>query len=1155
MSRTDEALRIRLFGGFHAAQGDTALPGPPRRETEQLWAYLLLHRGLELPRARVAFEIWPDVSEAEARAKLRRNLHRLLEHLPPADPERPWMTADRRVLRWEPRPGDWLDIDAFDVLCRRVEVLGRGDDGAARDILAQAIALYGGDLLPNLDDSWIGPHRERLRARWLRALDRLGEAQEALGDAAGARASSEALLSADALHEGALARLMRRLAEAGHRGEALARYEAFAAELLRRHGIAPGPATSDLAESLRRGGPADGPRIPLPAAAAAPSRPAPSALPTPLSRLIGRGVEIDAVGALLRAGALLTLVGPGGMGKTRLAVAVARRAAERYPEGARWIDLAAIADPSLVVQSVAAAFHVAPQGERPLLDELVQAARGRQALLVLDNCEHVVDAVAELVVALLATADALTVLATSREPIGLDGETIIPVPPLALPAPSAIPSQATLLASEAVELFVDRVSSRWPQFEATRDRLLAIAAICERLEGLPLAIELAAARVSVLSVEEIAARLDDSLGLLRGRSRSLPERHRTMEAAIAWSYRLLADDERRLLRRLSVFVGGFTLDAAVAVSGMDADDVVDLVAALVDKSLVAVDGASGETRRFHLAEVIRHFGRMRLVEAEDEARVHALHAAYFLALAARAEPHLRGTDAPPWLDLLEREHGNLRAAIQRARERGDLAVGLGFVAAVWVFWNVRSHTEQELVWIEAMLEAADGSDGRGLDRALLAAARRAAGSLAYRRGDYRRALGHWDAGLAIHRALGDDAGCGSMLSLLGMALTVLNDHELAGARCEEALAIARRLGDEHGTANAMAMLAHLRAQQGDHEAARDLYASSLEMLRRIGGSVTSLSNVLRGLAQSADSHGDRDQARRLLQEGIALVEGSANRLTLANWHLLYGTHLAHGNRFEEAERFLKSALAIFREADHEDYAALVLEHLGELETRRGHLDLAWRYLAGSLDVRRRIGPEWSTAHALIKQAEQQLAAGDADAAHDTAVEAMEIAGRLALGDALPRAALVLARLDLAAGRPEAAERRLQPHLGAGLHRLGHLDRAGALEIFARAQLARGAHEDAARLLGAADGLRSRVGCPHADAEARELARATDALRAALGEGRADALIGEGEAVGRSDRLAAWFDASFGTDAGRAGRAAAVAEGGPPPRGGTAMQRS
>ena len=449
--------------------------------------------------------------------------------------------------------------------------------------------------------------------------------------------------------------------------------------------------------------------VPLATAHARESRRQPNNLPLELSSFVGREKELAEVKRLLEDNRLLTLTGSGGCGKTRLALAAADELLGGFEDGVWLVELASLADPSLVQAAVASDLGVREQPGSTSAEVLLGYLRNKEMLLVLDNCEHLVEACAVLAEALLRTCPSLRILATSREAFGVVGETRLAVPPLSLPDPRRLPAVEDLAHYEAANLFVERAKAVKSEFALTEENAMSVAQICYRLDGIPLAIELAAARVKVLSAGQIAARLDDRFALLTDGGRTALARQRTLEAAVDWSYELISQGERKLLRQLSVFAGGFTLEAAEAVcSGFPADnelgqgEVLDGLSRLVDKSLVFVAERGGGAR-YRLLETIRQYGREKLEVSGEAEEIRRRHAGFFLELAERAGPELKGPRQGEWLECLDTEHDNLRAAMRWMDEEGEAEDAARLAWALWLFWFHRGHQEEGRRWIEGVL--------------------------------------------------------------------------------------------------------------------------------------------------------------------------------------------------------------------------------------------------------------------------------------------------------------------------------------------------------------------------------------------------------------------------------------------------------------------
>ena len=565
----------------------------------------------------------------------------------------------------------------------------------------------------------------------------------------------------------------------------------------------------------------------------------PNNLPVQLTSFIGREREMAEVKRLLASTRLLTLSGTGGTGKTRLSLQVAAELLDTFPDGVWFVEFATIDDPTLVVETVAAALDLRQEADRPLVSTLTAFLRSRHLLLILDNCEHVVAACARLAEALLRAAPHLRILASSREPLGIAGETAWPLPPLSLPdhwreitaGPDAIERLAQF---EAVRLFIERATLARPAFQLSNDNVHLVAQICWRLDGIPLAIELAAARIRVLTLQQIVERLDDRFHLLTTGSRTAVPRQQTLRSLIDWSFDLLSEPERALLRRLSVFARGRTLEAIEAVCSGGAVDpyaVVDLLTQLVDKSLVTVEKNPETGARYFILESIWDYSHEKLVEAGEVAPFRERHLDYFLRFAEEAEPHIRGHEQRRWLVRLEREEFNLRYALEASSELpGQIQKGLRMLAATQRFFEVRGlfkEAREVLARLLAHPEAAERNPARA--RALASAAR-----LAWIADDPATAGQLFGEALSLFRELHDLPGTGTTLAELGFHAFDARDLAQATAFLDEAAQIAATTADPRLTAHVAHLRAVLAAAEGDYPRAFSLDAQSIELYGQLG---------------------------------------------------------------------------------------------------------------------------------------------------------------------------------------------------------------------------------------------------------------------------------------------------------------------------------
>jgi non-specific serine/threonine protein kinase len=669
-------------------------------------------------------------------------------------------------------------------------------------------------------------------------------------------------------------------------------------------------------------------------------------LPADVSGFIGREAEIAEATRLLTYTRLLTLSGSAGVGKTRLALRVAAGVLDRYLDGVWLAELAALANPDLVPRTVADALGVFEQPGRPIRDSLADALRTRQFLLVLDNCEHLLQASAELVAALLRACPQLHVLATSRQSLHVAGETTWRVPSMTLPPAETLPSGKLLDHYDATRLFVERAVAALPSFAVSDQNKAVIVRICTRLDGIPLAIELAAARVAALGLNEIDERLNDRFRLLTGGGPVALPRQQTLRATVDWSFSLLSEPERVLFRRLAVFAGGWTLAAAediglvsgvgsqVSVRGDGAarpptsdtryltpdPDVFDLLANLVDKSLVIADEASGSVR-YRLLETMRDYAWEKLRVAGEEALIRDRHRDWFAALADEGEPHLHGGEQAMWLSRLEREHDNFRAVLAwcLSGER-DPATGLRLAGALAWFWRLRGHLTEGRRWIDAVLVAP--AVGLRINRLR---ALNGNGLLADGQGDLDVAAALLEEGLTLGRQLGDEDGIAWALHGLARVARDRLDNERMIAVAEESLVHFAKAHDIGGSAYSLYLLADVARDRGDVERAIALYQEGAARAREVGDAWGG-ARVLFGWGNLAAVQENYDQAAALYREGLALGASLAAKwvIALCLWGLV-GVVGARGKaqraaRLYGAEQALHAELGLAPRRDPSAYA-------------------------------------------------------------------------------------------------------------------------------------------------------------------------------------------------------------------------------------------
>jgi predicted ATPase/class 3 adenylate cyclase len=636
----------------------------------------------------------------------------------------------------------------------------------------------------------------------------------------------------------------------------------------------------------------------------------PNNLPMQLSSFIGREKEVEQVKKRLEKNRLVTLTGSGGVGKTRLSIQIATEILEKYPNGAWLIELAPVTDPERVTQTVCNTLDVPLRGNEIALDVLIDYLKQKKILLVVDNCEHLIDACAQFSDSILHACPQVQILASSREALGIDGESAYRVPSLSVPDLHA--GYRGIKETESVNLFMERANAVLPDFQMVEANALVVAQICRRLDGIPLAVELAASRVKILGVEQIAARLDDAFRLLTGGSRTALPRQQTLRGTIDWSYNLLSEEERTVLRCLSVFAGGWTLEAAEAVCKNS--NMLDLLSHLVDKSLVVVDFEHGDEPRYSLLETIRQYAREKLSESDEANSIRDQHLAYFLTYAVRAEQELYGAEQGIWFDRLDVELDNFRTALEWSLDGGERGaeLGLQMASSLWWFWFLQTRYHDEGRWLEKTLEASRNStdlvmranalvrlgwvrffdeahvdEGLALGRSLGPAGKESValallekGSWAMYQADYTQAVKLAEESSKLFREIGNRWGLCEALTWIGLSLITQGNHELAITPLEESLALARQAKDGNEISFALWQLGKVALARGDYQQATSLMTESLALYRelKLSGGITFL---LGDLGKAALGQGDYQQAASNYKEYLTIFWNQGNERYIA----------------------------------------------------------------------------------------------------------------------------------------------------------------------------------------------------------------------------------------------------------------------------------
>jgi predicted ATPase/DNA-binding SARP family transcriptional activator len=1077
-------VEFRILGSVEVADGGRVRDLGGLRE-RTLLARLLLADGQVVSADRLAEDLWAGQPPAHYMATLRVYISRLRRAL-----------GDRSAAVITQPPGyritlgqSELDANRFAQLVGEArEDLAAGRPEVAAAGLREALGLWRGPALSDVADfAFAQADAARLEEARMAAVEDRVEADLACGRHASLVSELDGLVAGHSLRERLCGQRMLALYRCGRQADALQAYQDLRGRLGDELGIDPTPALQRLQQAILRqepgldwsagagetggtrgqrdtqraggqrdtqsaGGERDGGLaadavLGGPAAGEQPVRPAavgpqPPGLPAETTSFIGRESELATIYELLGLSRLLTLTGPSGSGKTRLAIKAGAQGSGRYPDGVWLAEFAPVPGPDLVTAVLASALGIREEPGRPLADTIAAHLRDSEALLIIDNCEHVLDAAAELVSALLRRCPALRVLATSQTRLNVAGEATWPVPPLTVPPP-AEENPLAIAEAESVRLFCDRAGLARPGFSLDAGNAGAVREICRRLDGIPLALELAAARLSALTVRQLAARLDDRFRVLSGGSRTGLPRHRTLQAAVEWSHDLLSDAEQVAFRRLAVFAGGATLEAAEAVlpdEKMPADTVFEVVSALVDRSLLSTEERNG-SMRYGMLESVHQFAREQLARAGEQGELSARHLGWLVTYAGQAD--LDGPDQGAWLDLLETDMENIRAGLEWGVAQPRPEQALALAGSLAPFWMVRGHAGLGRRWLSSVLAAA----GPEASPRLRAIALDGAGQLAYVQSDHEAQRGYQQESLAIWRELGDDARTASCLGDLGAAAHIRGEYPAAQAMYGEALELARRAGALNIMARCLSGLGRLALHTDDLERATAYYTESMARFRE-AGDLRRATLILGNLGVVAFNEGDFELAASRLQEHLADARKIGDLKLIGGALTNLGTVWQNTGDNDRAEQAHTEALALAEQVGDRRLACVALTNLGLVALARKDYQGARSCYARGLELAEAVGERRSIAESLEELAGVDAATGLMERAavlFGASQAVREAIGAPILGPDLARfqQAVAEVRLALGEGPFTVAERRGRAMSEADALALARSDPPGA----------------------------------------------------------------------------------------------------------------
>lgn len=892
-------LTFRALGPLEVVRDGTPLAIRGKKQ-QALLAVLLSHANEVVSADRLIDELWGESAADGADHTLRTHVSQLRKVLEPEHSRTdPWTVLERAGSGYRLNVGQGdTDVSRFEMLVDSgKKALVADDAAAASELLGQAVGHWRGRPFGGVDAPAVMTEASRLSELHLNALETRIAADLAIGRNADLIGEIRELVGQNPYREPLRGHLMLALYRAGRQTEALAVFREFSELLGEELGLEPGPDLKALEEQILLQDPRLGPER---------AGPKVGNLPAPTSSFVGRDEDVATIRKLLGQTRLLTLTGTGGVGKTRLAIELARRANAEFANGVWVVELAPLREADLIAQTTARILDVDIQPDVPVVDTLSERLRSRSLLLVIDNCEHLVEPAAELISVILRACPDVRIIATSREPLRVAGETQLKVPPLEQGA--------------ARDLFVERAKAHDPGFEISGTNDEALESICRRLDGVPLAIELAAARVETLNLPRIEAGLDDRFSLLTAGERGADDRQRTLEATLDWSHDLLSPDEQMLLRRLSVFRGTFGYEAAQALDEGLSDEpgrTLDVLSNLVAKSLVTTDRSPMEMR-YELLETIRQYSRHKLIASGEEDAAMAWHEQWFTTQAKRSVPHLNTGAQLEWLDRMEADHDNLRAVLDRAVGRGDHASAIRLTGSMASFWFLHSYYRESVDWIQPLIPHVDEVEPAYQMQLWLAA-----GRFAWRDGKEAEATEYLTRCLEIGRKVGSELHVGWASAYLALVSMMVTGYQRAQEYAGDAIDAFQRIGDLGGFG--FATWSQLAARYLEHRHAPEARRFADEARDLIAG----------GLLPGAQAVGDRNFLGHLTYS-LAIIEIDLGEI-------------------DNTAHLLRDSLVAFRELGNKACAAHTLDQVARWAVTMDRAETAARILAATDELRGRLG--------------------------------------------------------------------------------------------------------------------------------------------------------------------------------------------------------